>query len=390
MKNFIKILFLTFISFALFSKGLNAQEIRLNQPKFLDNWSLSGAIGANTTFADKSELINPNNIGVDAWVSLNKEWSPFMGTRLQLGWNKTNVLNYPFEWGGTRNVLKKLTQQPNNLNASLDFTFNVLNAFRLNTERNFNILAIVGVGYSHLFDKHNSDSETYGFDYDYKKGNYIVPKVGLQLNYRVTEPVSLFIEGDFKAYNDKLDMIVNKAQYDGQLQVTLGMTYHFKNHDGTRRFQLIKSYNQEDIDKLNGEINNLRTELDKKPKEVEVIKEVKVDNNIIEKEIAPITVSFAINSAVIDKKQQANIENVANFLKENEDINISVVGYADKKTGTTEYNKELSIKRAENVANVLVEKYNINKNRLKVVGEGDAVQKYSENDWNRAVIFVKE
>lgn len=75
MKKFIKILFLTFISFALFANGLNAQEMRLNQPKFLDNWSLSGAIGMNSTIADNSELIKPTNIGVDTWVSLNKKWS---------------------------------------------------------------------------------------------------------------------------------------------------------------------------------------------------------------------------------------------------------------------------------------------------------------------------
>lgn len=365
-----------------------SQEMRLNQPKFLDNWSLSGAIGTNTTFADKSSLINPTNIGVDAWISLNKEWSPFMGTRLQVGWNKTHVLTFPYEWGGSDNFWQNIRMQPHNLNASLDFTFNVLNAFRLNPERNFNILAIVGVGYAHLFETGDEEAEWFNLS-PYKKGNYLVPKVGLQLNYRVSEPVSLFIEGDFKVYNDKLDMLVNKAQYDGQLQVNVGLTYHFKNHDGTRRFQLIKSYNQEDIDNMNKEINTLKQELDAKPKEVEVVKEVKVVENVVTKDLSPVTVSFRINSSEIDNTQKANIENVALYLKDNPDIKLSVIGYADKNTGTPEYNKELSIERAENVADLLVNKYGINKDRLVICGEGDMVQQYEENDWNRAVIFVK-
>lgn len=368
-----------------------AQEMRMPKYGFLDNWSFSAGIGANATFADKYQDIKPQNWGPEAWVSLNKDWSPVVGTRLQLGWNKTNVLTYDHPWGGTKDYIQRLKQTPNSLGASLDFTFNVLNTFLYDYDRRFNILAIAGIGYSHMFEKHNDFADEVSINEvnNYKKGNYIVPKVGLQLNYRVSDPVLIFLEGDFRVYSDKLDEIVNKAQYDGQMVLTAGITYKFKNRDGSRGFRYIPSYNQEDIDALNSEINSLKEQLEAKPKEVEVVKEVKVVENVVDKDLAPVTVSFSLNSSNIEEKQKANIENIATYLKDNPDVKVSVVGYADKETGTAEYNKELSVDRAEAVAKLLVDKYGIDKDRLTVCGEGDTVQQYEKNDWNRAVIFMK-
>lgn len=369
----------------------NSQEMRMPKYGFLDNWSFSAGIGANATFADKYQDIKPQNWGPEAWVSLNKDWSPVVGTRLQLGWNKTNVFTASQNWVGTKDFLQSMKQSPNNLGASLDFTINVLNTFLYDYDRRFNVLAIAGIGYSHMFEKHNDFVEDMLIPNinDYKKGNYIVPKVGLQLNYRVSDPVLIFLEGDFRVYSDKLDEIVNKAQYDGQMVLTAGITYKFKNRDGSRGFRYIPSYNQEDIDALNNEINSLKEQLEAKPKEVEVVKEVKVVENVVDKDLAPVTVSFSLNSSNIEEKQKANIDNIATYLKDNPDVKVSVIGYADRETGTSEYNKELSIDRAEAVAKLLVDKYGIDKSRLTVCGEGDTVQQYEENDWNRAVIFMK-
>lgn len=367
---------------------LNAQELRMPKYGFLDNWSMSAGVGANMTFADKYQEIKPQNWGPEAWVSLNKDWSPVMGTRLQLGWHKSNLLNYKEDWGGTKDFLQSLKQSPNSLDASLDFTFNVLNTFSYNYDRRFNILAIAGVGYSHLFEKHNDFAEETPFNGEvnnYKKGNYIVPKVGLQLNYKVSEPVLIFLEGDFKVYSDKLDEIVNTAQYDGQVVLTAGITYRFKNQDGTRGFHYIPSYDQEDIDALNDEINQLREELDKKPKEVKVVETVTEVKTV--KELSPITVRFEINSSEIEDKQMANLQNIADYMKDNPEVKLSITGYADAQTGSSEYNLKLSEKRAEAVKNALV-KLGVEESRLEAGFEGDKVQQYTENDWNRCSIVL--
>lgn len=373
--------------------SVNAQELRMPKYKFTDNWSVSVGVGGNMTFADEYKSIKPQNWGPEAWISLNKDWSPIFGTRLNLGWGQNNVLTFN---EGLEHIvpelLNNLALRPNRLDAGLDFTFNPINLFNYNYDRRLNVLTIVGLGYSHTFEKNYSSDQIANANYfgveGLKKGNYLVPKVSIQLNYRVSDPVLIFVEGDFKVYSDKLDNIVNTAQYDGNVVLTAGITYRFKNHDGTRGFNYIPSYDQKDIDALNNEINNLREQLDKKPKEVMVIDTVTVTKESINNISTPMTIRFVADSYNIDDAQLANLDNLALFLKDNPNVKVSIVGYADEETGTPEYNQQLSEKRAEAVKSVLVNDYGIDPSRLIVSAEGDKVQQYDKNSWNRAVIIT--
>ena len=62
-------------------------------------------------------------------------------------------------------------------------------------------------------------------------------------------------------------------------------------------------------------------------------------------------------------------------------------GYADKKTGTSTYNMQLSEKRAKAVAKELIEKYGVSSNQITIEYRGSDEQPYSENNWNRVVIM---
>ena len=101
------------------------------------------------------------------------------------------------------------------------------------------------------------------------------------------------------------------------------------------------------------------------------------------------SVSFAINSATVTQREMVNVYNVAQWLKENPECKVTITGYADRKTGTSEYNMKLSQRRAEAVAKILKEKYGIDNNRIVILGEGSNMQPYpDDNDWNRIVIFT--
>ncbi|MDE5625680.1 MAG: OmpA family protein, partial [Muribaculaceae bacterium] len=75
-------------------------------------------------------------------------------------------------------------------------------------------------------------------------------------------------------------------------------------------------------------------------------------------------------------------------LKSNPDVKVLIKGYADKDTGTSEYNQKLSERRAQAVYDTLTKTYGINPNRLSIDAEGSTQQPYQTNDWNRIVIFV--
>ena len=387
-----KILFVL-IALCTFAFISNAQELRMPKYGFLDNWSMSVGVGANMTFSDNYDIIKPQNWGPDAWISLNKDWSPILGTRLNLGWGQNGIYSagnkmQPIEY------LQMMRVSPNRLDAGLDFTFNPINLFNTNYDRKFNVLAIVGLGYSHTFQKTMDEeiiplASSLGVETTLPKNNYIVPKVGVQLNYAVSKPVAIFLEGTFKVYSDKLDLQSFRAQYDGVMTLTAGITYKFKNHDGTRGFQYIPSYDQKDIDNLNNEINDLREQLDKKPVEVIIHDTVVIKNEVTKDTLLPTTVRFTADSYKVEDTQLTNLQNVAEYLKANKDVKLTVVGSADKETGTSDYNLDLSSKRAEAVKQVLVEEFGVNPEQLITKAEGDTNQRYSNSKWNRAVIIVK-
>ena len=99
-------------------------------------------------------------------------------------------------------------------------------------------------------------------------------------------------------------------------------------------------------------------------------------------------VRFTINSAVVSNEEMVNVYNIAQWMKSNPSCNISVIGYADKATGTPEYNKQLSQRRAESVVKLLTEKYNIDRKRIQIIANGSDSQLYPKNNnWNRIVVF---
>ncbi len=83
-----------------------------------------------------------------------------------------------------------------------------------------------------------------------------------------------------------------------------------------------------------------------------------------------------------------NVYNMAEYMKANPNATIVIRGYADKDTGTSEYNMKLSERRAQAVADILTGDYGINANRLVLEAAGSNTQVYDTNDWNRIVIFA--
>ena len=141
----------------------------------------------------------------------------------------------------------------------------------------------------------------------------------------------------------------SKIQFDkrrAQLGVFASYTYHFKTSNGTRHF---KTY---DVGAMLNEIDYLNEQLAKKPTVEAVRDTVIVTNTIIKHETGfciKETVFFAFDSAELD----ANAKEALDKLGQN---GIYVVrGYASNE-GSTEYNKALSLKRAEAVANYLRER----------------------------------
>jgi outer membrane protein OmpA-like peptidoglycan-associated protein len=92
-------------------------------------------------------------------------------------------------------------------------------------------------------------------------------------------------------------------------------------------------------------------------------------------------------SDVLDATQEEEITKVAEYLKNNPQAKFIVNGYANKTSGTEEYNNALSKKRAVSVANTLIQKHAINFHRVQVRWFGGGVQPHRVPTMNQVVIL---
>jgi outer membrane protein OmpA-like peptidoglycan-associated protein len=68
----------------------------------------------------------------------------------------------------------------------------------------------------------------------------------------------------------------------------------------------------------------------------------------------PVTFYFDFGSAILSASEAAKIDTFTAYLKRNPDIHMDVEGFADIKGGNTDYNRNLSLRRAEAVKSALV------------------------------------
>ena len=147
------------------------------------------------------------------------------------------------------------------------------------------------------------------------------------------------------------------------------------------------------MNQLNNQVNDLRAEVASTAAALAAANaqlpcpEVKETNAVATVQTPMLaSVRFKINSAKISDEEMVNVYNVAEWMKANPDVTVTVDGYADEDTGTAAYNQELSARRAQAVKDALVG-YGVSADRLNTKAYGSATQPYNENNWNRIVIF---
>ncbi|WP_264878171.1 OmpA family protein [Vibrio agarivorans] len=87
--------------------------------------------------------------------------------------------------------------------------------------------------------------------------------------------------------------------------------------------------------------------------------------------------TFALNSAELTEAAQSDLDKLAAFLNKYPQSNVELVGHTDS-SGSDEYNQQLSEKRANAVADALVER-GISEDRITARGVGESELEYDES-----------
>lgn len=349
-----------------------------------DNWYIQLGAGIQSPFVENSSgsrrITATYNLGVGKWIS------PYLGFRFSgnygaIHWNQAG------------------TSKARMATLNLDFMWDMCNSLAgPNPKRFFSAIPYVGLGGTFVYDFHTPDANIHDRHGNIRSNQWLLPvSAGIQFRFRLCDYADFFLEGRSQFHGDNFNNCAEARPLDIDLSAIGGISVTI----GGRKFDSYNPCHYVDyINDLNGKVNDLRGELAATTAALAAataqlpcpeVTETVVDKNVPAGAVPMLAaVRFRIDSADITNEEMVNVYNVAQWMKANTDAKVAVQGYADRKTGTAEYNQELSQRRAQAVVDALVNNYGIDSSRLRVAAYGSTEQPYPENNWNRIVIFTQE
>lgn len=283
-------------------------------------------------------------------------------------------------------------------NFGLDLTWDMFNSIGgVNDKRVFSIIPYLGVGTSYAWDYNNGgnilDNDGNPMDHQW----VVNGTFGMEFRFRTSKRVDLYIDARMTATADNINNVAWKTGVDPIFSLTGGLKINLGKEG--RHATKYEPYDcSGEIKALNDRINAMRDELNQKDARLRAAEsqlpcpEVK-EQPVVEQKAAAEwqpAVRFRINSATVSANDKVTLYDVAKYMNENQDVKAIIKGYADKDTGTEEYNRQLSEKRANAVKDIIVG-HGVDESRLSIEGLGDSAQPYSDNNnWNRVVLIEFE
>ena len=227
--------------------------------------------------------------------------------------------------------------------------FNLMNLFGgyKGYPRRFEIKTVTGIGWNHKINRTDNPNDIAlqaGLEFDFN--------LGKNRNWYITFTPMIQTNEILRSY-DIIPMIQN-----ADLKANIGIAYRFGQGNSHNFILCPYTYTENEYDELNNEynkVNALYNECINKPAEIDTI----VIKEKVEVEVVKLVsdgkefnfVPFVKGSAEIKGLGREMLDYIIHNLSK--DIQLEVIGSADTSTGTLEFNQQLALKRAENVANEL-------------------------------------
>lgn len=354
---------------------------------FWHNWFIQAGAGAQIGFTEHDRKAGfGNRISASIEAAVGKWFTPGIGVRV--AYNGFDVRGATQTWTqpdkyGPHNTGKPIDgkntheygylyhQKFNYLNVHLDVMFNLCQMIGgYNPDRLYSCIPYVGIGIAHVTDA--------------PKTNEIAFNCGIQNAFRVSKRWDINFNVNAMICDERFSGEEGNRHFDALLGATVGATFRFGKTGWDLPYTSSRTVvNNKKINEQRKEIERLQAEneaLRNKPAEkVDRVAELIASGNII---------FFKIDTWEITDKSRANLSFLADAIKNTNGV-YSVTGYADKGTGTPQWNQELSKKRAEAAFKCLTEEFGVPADRLQIDYKGGVDDMfYNDPRCSRCVIVI--
>lgn len=351
------------------------------QPRFGDNWSI-GLDGGVTTPLNGGAFFG-NMRGVTG-LHIQKQITPVIGVGVEGSWGINTS-----SWRHRTHSNTAFDSQYVGAYTAINLV-NLFSPWGSEQGRLFDVEAVLGAGWGHHYQSDAND------------WNFFATKAGLNLNFHVTDRVTLALKpgvtwdmSDAGVKKTSAAYNANHATFDlmAGVSVRLGGTFNY-----------VTPYDQATIDELNARVNGLRADLGVA---AAALAESEATNAALAAQLAECQnkkpevvtkntdqlstvryVNFEIGRYNITPSQMPNVAAVASYLKNHPTATVVIKGYASQ-DGPVDVNIRLANQRAESVRNTLINKYGIKADRIKAEGQGIG-HMFEEESWNRVSICTLE
>lgn len=372
LRNFFAAIALCFVASSAMAQDEKPEYI-FKPHAFLD---IQGGAQHTLGEAKFKDLLSPN-----AQLGIGYQVTPWFAPRLQVNaWQSKGGWD---AWKNADNSYAPKTYKYNYVAPGLDFIFDLTNAFGgFNPKRLLSVALFVGGGVNIASSNTEANdiakviynNPTYkGYELEYlwdgTKTN-LFGRGGVEVGFRLSDAVTLMLEGNANVLSDHYNSkkAGNPDWYFNALigaRINLGKSYEIKEKPAP--------------------------EPEPAPVVVEQPKPAPAPAPVVEK-VQPYRcdIFFQINKHVASAQELAKLDGLKAYMDKYPEAKVSIVGYADKGTGSAAYNQKISNQRSSYIKGLLVNQYGIAESRISEDYKGDTVQPFAENDANRVTICIAE
>ncbi|GHE39859.1 OmpA family protein [Sphingobacterium griseoflavum] len=363
---------------------VSGEKHRVVTNKFFDNWFIGAGVGGQFFYGDHNKQMKFGDRLVPAYeLHVGKWFTPGIGVRLALNGlkNKGVTQNGSHTTGVVYDASQGLYgQEFQYLNLHGDVLFNVSNMIGgYNPDRFYTFSPYVGLGAMYTWEE--------------PKTREVSANLGLFNSFRLNPSWDLTLDIRGSLVHDRFDGELGGRKDEGMLTTALGIVYKFGKRDWDKNTKTVIRYtNETELRALRDKVNELAADNNALKKQLadaknNTVTEVIVDKNVL---AAPILVTFPINKSTVSNEARVNLGFFAKIIKEGDPaLSYSIVGYADKGTGSKSTNDRLSRERAQAIYNVLVREFGVPANQLEVDYKGGVDNMfYDDPRLSRAVITI--